>query len=190
MLLRLCGAGAASAGLLFVAWGYLDGKVETPLLVSAVQVLSSIVPLLFFVGLLGICHPDTVTWGWLGRIGLAFGLVGAAWGVALSFVDGPSLWGYLAVRDWYARIFFWWLPALLLGVMLAGIGSVGKQESRGYGALLISMGLSGWVYYFTDPPQTLPGAHAIHVVFGLLFSLGWVMLGHAFWKRGSRRGTR
>jgi hypothetical protein len=72
--------------------------------------------------------------------------------------------------------------------------------------------LFGWVYYvtsesfgwayineFTDQVGSTAEVRLIHVVFGLLFSLSWVVLGYALWSgngdpsrtiSGSRRVSR
>lgn len=183
--LCLCGIGATSAGILFAAWGYIHRDNAAPLLNATAEVLRYFVPLLFFVGLSGLCFPSTRPSEWLGRVGLVLGLAGAAWGVALGFVNGPSLWGYLASRGWYPRPFFWWLPTLLAGLFLTGIGSVKNRKSRGYGVLLTATGTSGWVYYITDPSYGVLDVHLGHDVFGVLFSLGWIILGGKLWKHGS-----
>jgi hypothetical protein len=42
------------------------------------------------------------------------------------------------------------------------------------------MGLFGWTYYISEPGG-IAQLRAIHVLFGLLFSLSWIGLGRLLW---------
>ena len=105
-----------------------------------------------------------------------------------------------------------WLFWLLVGLTLVGIATTWRRTVRGWGTLLITIGLFGWVYYITQESfgwahiidfTNLVGSTAevrlIHVTSGVLFSLSWVTLGYALWSRsgaptrtvsGSRRNSR
>jgi hypothetical protein len=73
-----------------------------------------------------------------------------------------------------------WTPALFTGLLFAGLALAVTRALRRVGALLLVMGASGWIYYVTDSDAILQ-ARPIHVAFGLLFSLGWVVLGLTLW---------
>jgi hypothetical protein len=49
--------------------------------------------------------------------------------------------------------------------------------------LLLAMGSFSWAYRFTDN-GSLFQTRLVHVGFGTLFSLGWVAVGLALWKKG------
>ena len=56
----------------------------------------------------------------LGSFGVAYGLYNVAWGIGL--LAGPAAGGYLFERMGFARLTFWWAPAVIAGtVMLARV---------------------------------------------------------------------
>jgi MFS family permease len=58
----------------------------------------------------------------LGSFGVAYGLYNVAWGVGL--LAGPAAGGFLFERMGFARLTFWWAPAVIVGtLMLARVGS-------------------------------------------------------------------
>jgi hypothetical protein len=75
-----------------------------------------------------------------------------------------------------------WTLTLFVGLLLVGLALVGTGTSRGLGALLLAMGSFGWAYRFTDNGGLFE-ARLLHVGFGTLFSLGWVAVGLALWKK-------
>jgi len=43
------------------------------------------------------------------------------------------------------------------------------------------MALFGWVYQLTDDKTGIVDVRSVHMAFGVLFSLSWVVLGYALW---------
>jgi hypothetical protein len=76
-----------------------------------------------------------------------------------------------------------WLPTLLAGLTLSGIGAVEQRGLRGLGALPLAIGAVGWGYYLTDSGAIFE-ARSVHIGFALLFGLGWVVLGLRLWAEG------
>ena len=164
VFVRSCGVGGVLAGVLFLVWGYVDRPDIPAYLEALVYAFSFVVPALFstaLVGLYGRCK---------GRLGLLGGM-----GLALSFSG--------SVLGWTGR--FDWGPILFTGLVVMG-AAVGLRTIRGWGALSLVMGASGWVYYLTDSGAVLE-ARPVHVGFGLVFALGWMVLGSALSLRGSGR---
>ena len=52
----------------------------------------------------------------LGSFGVAYGLYNVAWGVGL--LAGPAAGGFLFERIGFARLTFWWAPAVIVGTLL------------------------------------------------------------------------
>ena len=67
--------------------------------------------------------------------------------------------------------------------------TVRSEWSRGTGAVVLATGVFGWIYNLTDSGAVLE-ARSVHVGFGLLFSLGWVVLGVRLLAAGTRRAPR
>jgi hypothetical protein len=192
-LLRLGGIGGVLAGVLFVAWGYLDQK-NAPLYFDAiVDMLAVIVPALFMLGLATLWKRCVGRAPRLAQTAIVIGLVGSGLGTVrnLEHVAG-YLWHTYAPTTGYPALLLnvWvpilWTPILFAGLLLGGVGAIGKRSVRGLGTLLLAMGTCGWVYYFTDS-GSLFEARSVHVGFGLLFSLGWVVLGLMLWAEGARQ---
>ena len=192
-LLSLGGIGGVLAGMLFVAWGYLDQK-NAPLYFDViVDMLAVIVPALFTLGLATLWTRCAGRAPRLAQTGIVTGLVGSALGTVrnLEHVAG-HLWHTYAPTTGYPALLLnvWvpivWVPMLFAGLLLGGVGAVGKRTVRGLGTLLLAMGACGWVYYFTDS-GSLFEVRSVHVGFGLLFSLGWVVLGLMLWAEGARQ---
>jgi hypothetical protein len=189
------------AGVLFVAWGYLDQN-DAPLYFDAiVHTLAVIVPALFTLGLATVWALCVGRATRLARTGLIVGLSGSVLGTVRNLEDvaglAGQLWhtyapttGYpaLLLHVWVPRV---WIPMLFAGLLLGGVGALGGRTLGGrsvrrLGVLLLAMGTCGWVYYFTDA-GSLFEARSVHVGFGLLFSLGWVVLGLMLWAGGERQ---
>jgi len=47
--------------------------------------------------------------------------------------------------------------------------------------LLLTVALFGWIYQLTDDKTGIVDVRSVHVAFGVLFSLSWVVLGYALW---------
>jgi hypothetical protein len=181
-LLRSGGVGAALAGLLFVAWGYLDQKNAPPYFYALADVLALIVPALFMVGLAALYARCAGRTAWPAKAGISLGLIGSALGAvkALVKVAAPSLYPHNAPSDRALLLLSVWTPMLFAGLLLAGLALAATRTLRSLGALLLVVGASGWTYYLTDSDAILE-ARSVHVAFGLLFSLGWVALGLTLW---------
>jgi hypothetical protein len=185
----LCGGGlgAVTAGVLFLAWGYLDRPGIHEPVKTAVDVLSFVVPVLFLAGLVGLYARYKGREGQLGKAGMIMGLVGAVLGASRGLVNVsvPTWYSHEALRAWMGLLAVW-APALFAGLLVAGVGAVLRGTMRRVGGLLLAMGTCGWVYYSTDTGAVFE-ARSVHVGFGLLFSLGWVVLGLTLLARGARQ---
>jgi hypothetical protein len=181
---RWCGAGAVLAGVLFVVWGYVDRPDVPEGLRIVVNILSSVVPMLFFVVVLGPAVSCTNRRRPLKSTGPVLCLVGSTWGVVGSIANLHPLYAYLAGISGWPRYLFDWLLLLQIGLALTGIATVSTRSLRWLGILLLSIGVFGWGYTFTDTGVILE-ARAVHVGCGLLFSLGWVVLGMRCWVAGA-----
>src|SRR5215207_10167278 len=97
ILVGWSGWAAASAGVLFLVLGYVDREGAPWYLDLAVLVLSIVVPLLFLVGLAGICLrvylvEERVQAGWLSSIGFVISFAGAAgWFIIEGVMEAPNL---------------------------------------------------------------------------------------------------
>ncbi len=179
---RSGGVGAVLAGVLFVAWGYLDQKIAPQYFNILAQVLALVVPVLFMVGLVALYARCSGRTAWAGEAGIILGLIGSALGAlkALMNVTMSSFHPQNVLVYWALLPLGVWTPALFAGLLLAGIALAATRTLRGSGALLLVMGASGWIYYLTDSDAILQ-ARSVHVGFGLLFSLGWLVLGLTLW---------
>jgi succinate dehydrogenase/fumarate reductase flavoprotein subunit len=74
---------------------------------------------------------------------------------------------------------------MLTGLTLMGVDTVRSEWSRRTGAVVLATGVFGWVYNLTDSGAVLE-ARSVHVGFGLLFSLGWVVLGVGLLAAGTK----
>lgn len=54
---------------------------------------------------------------------------------------------------------------------------------RGWCPLPLAMGPFGWGYLLSDSGGVAE-ARSAHVLFGVLFGLGWVVLGYLLWSEG------
>ena len=177
-LRRSGGVGAVLAGALFVAWGYLDQKNAPPYFYALAHVLSLIVPALFVVGLAALYSRCAKQTAWPGKAGIILGFIGSTLGAlkALVNITMPSFHPHNVLLALTLPPLSVWTPLLFAGLLFAGLTLAVTRTSRSWGALLLVMGASGWIYYVTDSEAILQ-ARPIHVEFGLLFSLGWVVLG-------------
>lgn len=191
---RWGGTGAVLGGVLFAVWGYLHTDIASPQLDAIADVLGLVVPLLFLVGLLGY-HA----WirgrasGSLGRIGFAFAFGGAGLGIAYRLLDVAGIastadrYGYVVGKGLPPQLFDWF-PWLLVGLTLIGMAYVRTGSLEGWASLPLAMGWFGWTYYISESGGIVQ-VRAIHVLFGLLFSLSWIGLGCLLWARETAERT-
>ena len=182
---RPCGVGAVLAGILFLVWGYVDKPHISPYLDAVVNVMSFVVPALFLVGLVGFSVLHVSRIGALGRAGLIITFCGPAWGLAEGLASAGPLHAILAELRLPLYLIGWLLP-MLTGLTIVGIATLLTRNLRSLGGLVLAMGGFGWIYYLTDSSAILE-ARLVHVGFGLLFGLSWVMLGRALWEGGTRQ---
>jgi hypothetical protein len=193
-LLRWSGPGAVLAGVLFAAWGYLH-KGSAPQPPDAIaSALGLVVPLLFLLGLAGFYVRSRGRTGWwLGWLGFIFGFIGSGLGVAYRLMEISGIvttadrYGYVVGKGWPPQLFDWF-PWLLVGLTLMSMATVRAGSLRGLALLPLAMGIFGWAYYLSDFESTVQ-MRAVHVLFGVLFSLSWVFLGYLLWSEGTGRHT-
>jgi hypothetical protein len=196
------GWAAASAGVLFLVWGYVDREGAPWYMDLAVLVLGIVVPVLFLVGLAGICirvyAKGTTRVGWLGSVGFLIGFAGAAGGVTTGVTNAPVLYRYLGERTGatppgaqeecglclLAKLYLLVnspLTWLFVGLSVVGLTTVRREASRNWGLLVLAIAFSGWVYQLTDDKTGIVDIRSVHVLFGMLFGLSWMVLGYALW---------
>jgi hypothetical protein len=178
---------------LLITWGYLHGNIALssygPIVAAAMGFL---VDTLLLVGLGGLC-----AWWWegpkglLGAIGFVVGFAGAALSVAYDIHALASASGLAEPAPWYvyeraatgipAKVFRWF-PVLPIGIVAVGIGSVRTGALGGWGLLPLIIGLSGGAYHLTDSGGVLKVGYA-HVMSGVVYSLGWIVLGCLLWAK-------
>jgi hypothetical protein len=171
---------AVLAGVLFAAWGYIHRENAPGYFTDIANTLAFIVPLLFLAGLVGLYARCKGQAGWLGVMGFTLGCIGSAVGIVRGVVDLSFWYSYVAGKGWLHLILDW-LFLLLVGIALVGIATVRTKAARRWGALLLAMGTLGWAYCITDSGNAVE-TRVGHVVFGLLFSLSWVVLGYALYR--------
>jgi hypothetical protein len=199
MSLKVCGSGAALAGVLLAAWGYLHTRPDYTHVYwasDAVTVaLSVFVPALLLLGFVGLHIRCEARVGALAKAGFDLGFLGSWVGVVRG-LENASGWydayvlGYENSTSFGLLLPWWieWLPFVFVGLSSVGITTVGTKTPRALSALPLIMGALGWAYYFTDSGGVVESRPA-HVGFGILFSASWVVLGLMLWREGRRGGT-
>jgi hypothetical protein len=180
-------------GALLVTWGYLHGNIalsSSGPIVAAVMVF--LVDALVLVGLVGLC-----AWWWegpkglLGAVGFVVGFAGAALSVTHGIHALISASGLAEPAPWYVYVraatglpakVFRWFPMLPIGMATVGIGSIRAGALGGWGFLPLVMGLFGAAYQLTDSGGVFTMSYA-HVVFGVVYSLSWIILGCLLWPK-------
>lgn len=171
------------------AWGYLHGNIA---LLYSNAVVSEAVGLLlhalFLAGLTGLC----AWWwgqrgGWLGAAGFVVGFFGALLGVAHGIHGVLFESGVVDVDPWHAYVraviglpakLLTWPPWIPVGLAAIGMDLVGARRAlRVWGYLLLATGFCGCAYAFTEPGGIVEDMWFAHILFGALYSLGWVVLG-------------
>jgi hypothetical protein len=189
ILLRWCGFAALLGGVLFVVWGYIDRPNIPETLKAVIHVLAFVVPTLFLTAVFGLCVLWRSRLGMLGWLGMALAVYAWGWSVVGASVGGEeAVWAYFAQREW-PHYLASWLLFMLSGLTLMGVATVRSEWSRGTGAVVLATGVFGWVYNLTDS-RALLEARSVHIGFGLLFSLGWVVLGVGLLAAGTKRSPR
>ena len=121
--------------------------------------------LLFLLALVGLRARHVELIDWLALVGFTIGYLRTARGSVLSIVPSSFWYGYLVQIGW-VLLPLSGLPWLFTGLMTISISFVRMEILRGYGILLLVMGLLGWAYYFTDSTADTFGARSDHIAFG------------------------
>jgi len=184
-LFRWCGLAGILGGVLLVAWGYMHMPESTT---TVVRILALVVPALLLAVVVGLFVLWGRRLGVLGRMGTVVAVCASGWGIVKAIVGSKPMWMYFEEWGWphfLSNFLLWMLP----GLTLMGIAMVRSGLSRG-GALVLVTAVSGWVYYLTDSGIVLEAPRSVHIVFGLLFGLGWVAFGVGLLAAGTRRARR
>jgi hypothetical protein len=152
--------------------------------------------LLFLVGLAGLYAKCRTQTGWLGSMGFVVSFAGAGWMNIIGIVKAPDLYRQLGERTWprsvaqecglcllqkLSMLLNSPLTWLLVGLTIVGLTTIRKGALRDWSFLLLALTLFGWVYQLTDDQVGIVDLRSIHVMFGILFSLTWMLLGYALW---------
>jgi hypothetical protein len=183
-LLRTGALGSMAGGLLFAVWGYLHQDNAPLYFNTIVHILAGIVPLLFMVGLATLWIRSAGRATRLGHTGIIVAFIGSTLGVVRSLLDiaVPSFYPHNALSGRVLIMLDVWTLTLFVGLLFVGVALVGTRTLRVLGSLLLAMGSFGLAYHFTDSGAIFE-ARLVHVGLGALFSLGWVAVGLALWKK-------
>jgi hypothetical protein len=173
-----------AGGLLFAVWGYLHQDNAPLYFNTIVHILAGIVPLLFMVGLATLWIRSAGRATRLGHTGIIVAFIGSTLGVVRSLLDiaVPSFYPHNALSGRVLIMLDVWTLTLFVGLLFVGVALVGTRTLRVLGSLLLAMGSFGLAYHFTDSGAIFE-ARLVHVGLGALFSLGWVAVGLALWKK-------
>ena len=184
LLLRTGALGSMAGGLLFAVWGYLH-QDNAPLYFNTIaHILAGIVPVLFLVGLATLWIRSAGRATRLGHTGIIVAFIGSTLGVVRSLLDiaVPSFYPHNALSGRVLIVLDVWTLTLFVGLLFVGVALVGTRTLRVLGSLVLAMGSFGLAYRFTDSGAIFE-ARLVHVGLGALFSLGWVAVGLALWKK-------
>ncbi len=184
LLLRTGALGTMAGGLLFAVWGYLH-QDNAPLYFNTIaHILAGIVPVLFMVGLATLWIRSAGRATRLGHTGIIVAFIGSTLGVVRSLLDiaVPTFYPHNALSGRVLIVLDVWTLMLFVGLLFVGLALVGTRTLRVLGSLLLAMGSFGLAYHFTDSGAIFE-ARLVHVGLGALFSLGWVAVGLALWKK-------
>ena len=180
---RWSGLTAALGGGLFAVVGYVHRPDAPPFFDTLVGPLSLAVPLLFLMGFAGLyvrCKGQT---GWLGTAGFILAFVASGWGAAQASTFMPTVWyRYTINMGLPFSLFAVWLDPLLAALVLVGLSLIGVKRLRGLSTVVLVMAGAGLLHRLTDPGNH-GESYVVHALFGILFSLGWVMLGYILWRQ-------
>jgi hypothetical protein len=160
-----------AGGLLFAVWGYLHQDNAPLYFNTIVHILAGIVPLLFMVGLATLWIRSAGRATRLGHTGIIVAFIGSTLGVVRSLLDiaVPSFYPHNALSGRVLIMLDVWTLTLFVGLLFVGVALVGTRT--------LSL-----AYHFTDSGAIFE-ARLVHVGLGALFSLGWVAVGLALWKK-------
>src|SRR5215210_1352531 len=184
MSVRGSAVGSTLGGVLFVAWGYIDRPNISESLRIVTRILASTVPALFLVGMLGVLALCGSWLGVLGWIGMVLALYGSGLAAVADILDvQPLLYDYFGQRGW-PQALIEWLAVMNTGLVLVGIATFRVISSRMLGTLVLAIGTFGWGYDLTDTAGVAleAASRLVHIGFGLLFSLCWMILGLTLWR--------
>jgi hypothetical protein len=136
--------------------------------------------------------------GLLRSIRFVISFAGAGWFLIKGVMEAPNLYGQLGERTWatpsgaqeecglclLAKLYSLVnspLTWLFVGLTIVGLTTARREILRYWGLLLLTMAFSGWVYQLTDDETGIVDVRSVHVAFGILFSLSWMVLGYALW---------
>jgi hypothetical protein len=202
ILLGCSGWAAASSGVLFLIWGYIHREDAPSYLQPVVLMLSIVVPLLFLVGLAGTYAKCRIQASLLTVIGFVVGFAGAGLHSVITLCNPLGerirIRAYAAAQEGsgycllpkLAIVLSSSLTWLVVGLTIVGLTSFRKAGIRHWGFLLLAMALFGWGYQLTDEEIGLIDARPIHIAFGILFSLNWMLLGYALWSSKTNRADQ
>jgi hypothetical protein len=184
LLLRTGALGTIAGGLLFAVWGYLHQDNAPLYFNTIVHILAGIVPVLFMVGLATLWIRCAGRASRLVHTGIIVAFIGSTLGGIRSIVDiaAPSFYPHNALSGRVLIVLDVWTLTLFVGLLFVGVTLVGTRTLRVLGSLLLAMGSFGLAYRYTDSGAFFE-ARLLHVGFGALFSLGWVAVGLALWKK-------
>jgi hypothetical protein len=187
-------------------WGYIHREDTPSHLEPVVLVLSIVVPLLFLVGLAGTYAKCRIRAGLLAVIGFVVGFAGAGSFSVVGVVKGlygyeplrERIWAYVAAQEGcgycllpqLAMVLSSSLTWLVVGLSIVGLTILRNTPIRHWGFLVLAMALFGWGFQLTEDGIGPAAARPIHVGFGILFSLNWMLLGYALWSSRTNRADR
>lgn len=184
-LVRSCGVAAVLGGALWQLWGgalfLVPGPVHRVWLFVAL-----IVPLLFSVALVGLYATLTGWWKILGGIGLVlagtgllFSLCWSVWGQVLPMADVKPVCSYFVERG-LPQYLLSWVAYFCAALVLMGLAVLRARALGPWSVVPLTGGFLGCAFYVTDFAST-GGLLLVHVAFGVLFGLSWMVLGYTLW---------
>jgi hypothetical protein len=183
-------------------WSYLHRDDTPSYLEPVVLVLSIVVPLLFLVGFAGTYARCRIRAGLLAVIGFVVGFAGAGSMIVNGLYGyeplGERIWPYFEAQEGcgycllpkLATVLSASLTWLVVGLSIVGLTSFRKAAIRHWGFLLLAMALFGWGFQFTEDGIVSASVRPIHVAFGILFGLNWMLLGYALWLSRTNRADQ
>jgi hypothetical protein len=182
-----------------LVWGYTHRDGAPWYLDLAVLVLSIAVPLLFLVALAELYAKVRTQTRWLSWIGFVISFAGAGWLTMEGIVWAPAVYRHLVVGNLSnldkggpqdcglcllqkaSLLLNSPLTWLLVGLGIVGLTAIREGVLRDWGFLLLALTFFGWVYLLTDDQVGIVDVRSLHVTFGILFALSWMLLGYALW---------
>jgi len=196
-LIRWSGLISLLAGILFALAAFIHPAGETladflsPNWVTA-HLLGWVSLILMQLGLMGLYARQVEKTGWLGLVGFILAFIGTAFGGAIQFMSGTVIplvaAEAAAIFDQARTAATFALPLLPLGFglgyLLFGIGTMRASVLPRWSGLLMSIGVSFFVFaIFSQEISLLSGPlpHVIGDSGAAVFGLGLVWMGYALW---------